>query len=270
MEATGGYQTAVLVALQLEGVSAVAVNAKRAGDTARGLGKRAKTERVDAAMLARMAHDQVNDLHIAPLAEAERTELRSLVTRRRQLLEMRPAERNRLELATNRVAAQIQTHIAWLTDRIKEVERERDDFIRKTPAWQAKKTLLESIKGVGPVVSAILMAELPELGQLDRIKIAALVGVAPMSNDSGQRTGRRVIWGGRTTVRAALYMGTLTASRSNPVIRAFYQRLLQRLLAAGKLKKVALTAAMRKLLTILNAMMRDQKPWSPPPVADAA
>jgi transposase len=184
-------------------------------------------------------------------------QLEALMTRRRQLLDMLTAEGNRLEHAVAPIRREITRHIRWLERRVAAVDRDLDDTIQKSPVWRVKENLLRTAPGVGPVVSRTLLADLPELGQLNRKQIAALVGVAPLARDSGALRGKRVVWGGRAPVRAVLYMGALVAARRNPVIRAFYRRLI----AAGKPKKVALVACMRKLLTILNAMMRTNTTW---------
>jgi transposase len=185
--------------------------------------------------------------------------LQALIARHRQLREMEVAERNRRQTAPPAIAAQIDVHVRWLREQRVVVDREVAHRIQTHPAWRAQATVLQSVPGVGPLLTATLLAELPELGQLDRKQIAALVGVAPVARDSGRWHGPRHISGGRATVRATLYMGALVASRHNPVIRAFYTRLV----GAGKPKKVALTACMHKLLTILNAMARDRAPWRP-------
>jgi transposase len=185
------------------------------------------------------------------------TALDALMTRRRQLLDMLTAERNRLEHAVGPIRRSLVDHIRWLERRVAAADRDLDDTIARSPVWRAKEDLLRSMPGVGPVVSRTLLADVPELGHLNRKQIAALIGVAPLARDSGTLRGKRMVWGGRAPVRAVLYMGALVATRRNPVIRAFYRRLL----AAGKPKKVALIACMRKLLTILNAMMRTSTTW---------
>src|SRR5450756_68581 len=192
-----------------------------------------------------------------PLPDAALQQLEALMTRRRQLLDMLTAEGNRLEHAAAPIRREITRHIRWLERRVAAVDRDLDDTIQKSPVWQAKENLLRTVPGIGPVVSRTLLADLPELGRLNRKNISALVGVAPLARDSGTLRGTRVVWGGRAPVRAVLYMGALVATRRNTVIRAFYLRLV----AAGKPKKVALVACMRKLLTILNAMMRTNTQW---------
>jgi len=192
-----------------------------------------------------------------PLPDAALQALEALMTRRRQLLDMATAERNRLEQASASIRRNITDHLRWLARRVAAVDRDLDDTIQKSPVWRAKEDLLRTVPGIGPVVSRTLLADLPELGQLNRKQIAALVGVAPLARDSGTLRGKRTVWGGRAPVRAVLYMGALVAARRNTVIKAFYVRLI----AAGKPKKVALIACMRKLLTILNAMMRTNTTW---------
>jgi len=194
---------------------------------------------------------------VRPLPDAATQELSALVARRRQLIEMLTAEKNRLRLAAEKVRPNIGAHIRWLEGELLDLEGGLGDVIRSSPVWRERDNLLRSVPGVGPVLSSVLLADLPELGKLSRKEVAALVGVAPLNRDSGLFRGRRQVWGGRSHVRTALYMATLVASRHNPAIKSFYQRLL----SAGKAKKVALTACMRKLLTILNAMMRHQAPW---------
>jgi transposase len=253
LEATGGIETNLLVALSAAGLPAVAINPRQARDFARALGKLAKTDRIDAMVLAEFG--QAVRPEPRPLPDEAALELRDLITRRRQLVEMLTAEKNRLRRARLGVKPNIQAHIRWLEGQVSDLDGDLKQAIQSSPVWREKDNLLRSVQGIGPIVSFNLLASLPELGSLNRKEIAALVGVAPMNRDSGRWRGRRSIVGGRTHVRAVLYMGALSASRSNDSIRPFYQRLL----AAGKPKKVALTACMRKLLTILNAMLRDQQ-----------
>ena len=257
LEATGGMELPVVGELAVAGVELVVVNPRQVRDFARATGKLAKTDALDAQMLARFG--EAVKPAVRPLPDATLMELRGLATRRHQLMKMLTAERNRLRTAPQRVQPQIKEHILWLKRQIKDLDKDLHDSIRSTPLWRAQENLLRSVPGVGPVVSSILLAKLPELGALNRYQIGALVGVAPLNRDSGAMRGKRKIWGGRAPVRAALYMAALVATRCNPVIKTFYERLLQ----AGKPKKVALTACMRKLLTILNVMVRDQCPWSP-------
>jgi transposase len=256
LEATGGYETALVAALAMAGVPVVVANPRQVRDFAKATGQLAKTDRLDAALLALFA-DRVRPTP-RPVPDAALHALTALVARRRQLLEMLGAERNRLEHAHGPVRRSVLQHVRWLERRVSEVDRDLDETIRRSPVWRAKENLLRTVPGIGPVVSRTLLANLPELGALNRKQIAALAGVAPMARDSGTLKGRRVVWGGRAPVRAALYMAALVAARRNLVIRAFYQRLL----AVGKPKKLALTACMRKLLTILNAMVRANAPWA--------
>jgi transposase len=259
VEATGGYERALVAALATAGVPLVVANPRQVRDFARATGQLAKTDRIDAATLALFA-DRVRPAP-RPLPDQLTQALDALLTRRRQLLEMLTAERNRLTPALPAIRRDLHQHIRWLECRLHDVDRDLDDRIQSSPVWRAKDNLLQSVPGVGPVVSRTLLGELPELGTLNRKQIAALVGVAPLARDSGTLRGKRMVYGGRAPVRAALYMAALVASRRNPVIRAFYQHLV----AAGKPKKVALTACMRKLLTILNAMVDTNTTWRTTP-----
>jgi transposase len=263
LEATGGYERAVLASLGAVGLPAVAVNPRQTRDFARAIGRLAKTDTLDAAVLAHFA-EAVHPLP-RPLPDAQAELLRALVIRRRQVVEMLTAERQRLVSTRPPVEEFIQTHIAGLEKELAYLEKELDRTLRQSPLWRTRERLLRSVPGVGPTVAAVLLAELPELGRLDRRQVAALVGVAPLNRDSGQYRGRRCVWGGRARVRATLYMAALVATRWNPVLRSCYQRLL----ASGKAKKVALVACMRKLLTILNAMVRDGTAWQEIPAAHA-
>lgn len=260
LEATGGYERGVVAALGGAGVAVARLNPRQCRDFAKALGVLAKTDKVDARLLCSFAdvlarHPQRDKYLTVPL-EQEREQLRDLMDRRRQLIEMRVAESNRLEQAGKRVAADIRQVLRFLDRRIGTIDHDIDQHLDRHFKDQCK--LLDSVSGVGPVTILTLIAALPELGRLCRRQISKLVGVAPLANDSGQRRGRRQIWGGRGQVRAVLYMAALAAISHNPVIRAFYDRLV----AAGKHKKVALVACMRKLLTILNAMLRDQAMWN--------
>jgi transposase len=257
LEATGGYERAAVAALAAAGVPLVVANPRQVRDFARATGQLAKTDRIDADTLALFA-ERVRP-EPRPLPDEAARALDGLLTRRRQVLGMLVAERNRLTHALPAIRRDITQHIRWLERRLHDVNHDLDQTIRSSPVWRAKENLLRTAPGVGPVVSRTLIGDLPELGTLSRKQIAALVGVAPLARDSGTLKGRRLVWGGRAPVRAALYMGALVASRHNPVIRGFYQRLLR----AGKPKKLALTACMRKLLTILNAMMRTNTGWRP-------
>ncbi|MGH7360397.1 MAG: IS110 family transposase [Candidatus Methylomirabilales bacterium] len=257
LEATGGLERPLVGALAAAGLPVVVVNPRQIRDFAKATGILAKTDALDAAVLAHFAAAVRPTPR--PLPDAATQTLAALVTRRRQLVEMLTAERNRLGSAPRALRAEIQAHITWLKRRLGRLDEDLNQAIRTSPAWRVQDDLLQSVPGVGPVLSRTLLASLPELGTLHRRAIAALVGVAPLNRDSGTCRGRRRVWGGRAAVRAVLYMGALVAVRHNPVLRAFYQRLR----AVGKLPKVALTACMRKLLTILNAMLRQQQPWNP-------
>ena len=255
VEATGGIELPLVGALAAAGLPVVVVNPRQTREFARATGRLAKTDVIDAQVLAQFAEAVRPALR--PLRDAATQQLSSLVTRRRQVIEMLTAEKNRLRTAAPAVRDHIKEHIRWLEGSLSDLDRELGQVIHSSDIWRAQDNLLQSAPGVGPVLSSTLLAALPELGSLNRKEIAALVGVAPLNRDSGTLRGRRTVWGGRSQVRAARYMAALVAARFNPVIRAFYQRLQ----AAGKPKKVALTACMRKLLTILNAMMRHQIPW---------
>jgi transposase len=257
LEATGGYHLAVTAALAAEGLPVVVVNPRQVRDFARSVGRLAKTDSLDAAILAEFADRVRPQVRLIP--DGCTRELQALVTRRRQLVQMMTAEKNRLGVSPPGIQKQIRKHLQWLEKRLAEMNTDLNDTLRSSPVWREQEDLLRSVKGVGPVTSATLLAELPELGTLSRQKIAALVGVAPFNRDSGKWRGRRSIWGGRPRVRATLYMSTLSAIRSNQVIRDFYRRLI----TVGKLKKVAITACMRKLLTILNAMLKHHQAWNP-------
>lgn len=257
LEATGGLELPLVGELLQAQLPVAVVNPRQVRDFAKALGKLAKTDTLDAGVLAQFG--EATKPQPRPLPDAQTQELKALVTRRRQLVEMLTAEKNRLSRATPRLHPQLKEHIQWLEGQLKELDQDLGGLVRTTPVWLAKEQLLKGVSGVGKVLSITLVAELPELGNLDRRQIAALVGVAPFNRDSDMMRGKRTVWGGRSQVRAALYMATLVATRHNPVIKAFYQRLLE----AGKAKKVALTACMRKLLTILNAMIKHQQPWNP-------
>jgi transposase len=255
IEATGGYERGVVAALAAAGIPLVVANPRQVRDFARSTGQLAKTDRIDAQVLALFAERVRPEPRPLP-DEATRT-LTALLARRRQILEMLTAERNRLEHAVPAVRRDLIQHIRWLERRLRDVDHDLDRTVQSSPIWRAKENLLRSLPGVGPVTSRTLIGSLPELGFLNRKQIAALVGVAPLARDSGTLKGKRLVWGGRAPVRAALYMAALVASRRNPALRAFYARLV----AAGKPKKLALTACMRKLLTILNAMVKTNSAW---------
>jgi transposase len=259
MEATGGYEAALACALQASGLPVAVLNPRQARDFARSMGRLAKTDAVDARMLAEMAAVLVRREDLArfvrPVADECQQWLAALVTRRRQLLAMLGSERQRLQITPKKLHPSIEAIIAAIKAQLDDLEAQMVGHVREH--FGQLDELLQSTSGIGPVASATLIAQLPELGRLNRREIAALVGVAPISNDSGNRKGRRRVQGGRFEIRRVLYMATLTAARYNPGIRAFYERLK----AAGKLPKVALVACMRKLLTMLNAMVRTGKPW---------
>ena len=257
MESSGGYQYQATAELAAAGHAVAVVNARQVRDFGRSVGRNAKTDKLDAEILARFG--EAVKPEVRPLPDEDELELRALIRRRDQVVQMITSERNRLRQASPVLRPHIEAHIAWLNEDRGRIDRQIKEFVRSSPVWRDKDELLTSIPGVGEVVSSVLMAELPELGRLNRREIAALVGVAPFNRDSGQFRGTRTTWGGRKSVRSALYMATLAAIRYNPVIKEFYGRLC----GAGKAKKVALTAAMRKLLTIINVMMRDQTPWDP-------
>lgn len=257
LEATGGYETAVTSALVLAGLPVAVVNPRQVRDFAKATGQLAKTDAIDAAVLARFA-DRLQPTP-RPVPEAAQAELLALVTRRQQLVEMLVAERNRLALARPSMKRSLDEHIRWLQARIRDTEQTLQTIIKRSPVWRAHEQLLRSVPGIGPHTASRLLVSLPELGRLSSRAIAKLVGVAPLNADSGQHRGPRRIWGGRAPVRAALYMATVVAVRHNVVLRRYYQRLR----VAGKPAKVALIAAMRKLLSILNAMIKYQQPWQP-------
>lgn len=258
LEATGGVEMTLAAELVACGLPVAVVNPRQVRDFARASGKLAKTDALDARVLAHFA--EAMRPASRPLPDAVAQELGALAARRRQLVEMTTAEKNRLRTASRRIRPKVEEHIRWLEESLADLDRDLGDLICASPIWKDKDELLRSVPGVGPVLSMTLLSGLPELGALNRGEIAALVGVAPFNRDSGTLRGKRKVWGGRAQVRAALYMAALVATRFNPVLSAFYQRLC----AAGKPKKVALTACMRKLLTILNQMVRQNRHWSTP------
>ena len=255
LEATGGLELSLVAALAAAALPVVVVNPRQVRDFARATGKLAKTDSLDAAILAHFA--EAVQPPVRPLRDADTQALNSLAARRHQVMAMRVSEKNRLSAVAPNIRSRIEAHIAWLEQELDDLDKTLKQTLRGSPIWQEKDDLLRSVPGVGPQLSLALLAYLPELGTLDRRQIAALVGVAPYNRDSGTLRGKRTVWGGRGRVRAALYMGALVASRHNPVITDLYQRLL----AAGKPKKLALTACMRKLLTILNSILRHGSPW---------
>jgi transposase len=259
LEATGGYELAAVAALASAGLPVHVVNARQVRDFARSTGRLAKTDALDAQVLARFG--AVVQPAPRPLPDAATRELSALLARRRQLVEMRSAESNRLVTAADAVRRDLRAHIQWLDKRIAELDRELHDRLRASPIWREKENLLRTIPGVGPVLTTTLLADVPELGTLGHKQLAALIGVAPLNRDSGPWRGRRTVWGGRSQVRAVLYMATSVAVRHNPVLKTLYERLLQ----AGKHRRVALVACMRKLLRICNAVIAHQIAWRSQP-----
>jgi transposase len=255
LEATGGLEVPVTGALAEAGLPVVVVNPRHARDFAKATGRLAKTDTLDARGLAHFA--EAVRPPPRPLPEAQAQALSALLTRRRQLVQMLTAERRRLQTAPQQIRADIQAHMTWLARRLARTDDDVAAAIHSSPLWRAKDEILQSTPGVGPILSRTLVAEVPELGILNRQEIAALSGVAPFNRDSGTLRGKRAVWGGRAHVRAVLYMSTLAAVRHNPVLKAFYERLR----AVGNAPKVALTACMRKLLTILHAMLKHRTPW---------
>jgi transposase len=258
LEATGGLQMPLAAALATAGLPLAMVNPRQVRDFARATGRLAKTDRLDAQALAHFA-EAVRPTPY-PLPDVQTQELTALLTRRHQVVEMLTAEKNRRRATRSEAVRQrVQDHIRWLEQELADLDDDLERTLRESPLWREKDNLLRSVPGIGRVVSITLLADLPELGTLSRHQIAALVGVAPLNRDSGRFRGKRMVWGGRARVRAALYMAALTASRYNPIIKAFYNRLC----SAGKARKVALTASMRNLLIILNSMVKHQQTWTP-------
>jgi transposase len=255
LEATGGLERPLVSEIFAARLPMVVVNPRQVRDFARAIGQLAKTDQIDAAVIAHFG-EAVNP-EVRPWPDHLTQQMDALMTRRRQLVQMLAAERNHLVSAPVQVQNYVKEHIVQLEELIKKLDQDIDQMITGSPIWKTKDDLLRSVKGVGPVLSRTLLAELPELGQLSRQEISKLVGVAPLNNDSGKYKGKRSCWGGRASVRGPLYMAALSATRCNPVIKEFYHRLL----AKGKLKKVAIVACMRKMLTILNAMVKSNKPW---------
>ena len=255
LEASGGLELPLVAALATEEAPVVVVNPRQVRDFAKATGKLAKTDSLDAAVLAHFA--EAVRPPVRPLRDADTQVLNSLVARRHQVMTMLVSEKNRLSAAAIAVRPRIETHIAWLERELDDLEKSLRKTLRQSPVWREKDNLLRTVPGVGEQLSLTLLAYLPELGTLDRRQIAALVGVAPFNRDNGTLRGKRTVWGGRARVRAVLYMGALVATRHNPVIRDFYRRLL----AAGKPKKLALTACMRKLLIVLNSILKHRSSW---------
>ena len=258
LEATGGYERQVLASLMGAGIPAVAVNPRQVRDFAKALGKLEKTDKIDARVLARFA--AVVRPQVRPRVPEELDEVLQWLTRRRQLVEMLVAEKNRAQHARGGVLANIRQHIEWLKKRVRDTEKDLKQLLKDAPEWDAKVQLLDDQKGIARVTALMLIAGIPELGTLNRKKIAKLIGLAPLCRDSGTLKGKRSCWGGRPAIRACLYMATLSAIRHHAQIKAFYKRLR----AAGKLPKVAIVACMRKYLVILNALIRDQRAASKP------
>jgi transposase len=254
-EATGGYEMPLYIALSEAKLPVTPVNPRQIRDFARSMGKLAKTDLIDARVIAQFAN-AATELKPKPVPGTQA--LKAVLARHNQLVEMVTMESNRLRVADKTLRDGIEAHIAWLKRQLDDVDGKLKNLIEQNPDYREKDSLLQSTPGVGPTVSASLVAGLPELGNLNRRQIAALVGVAPLNRDSGRHRGKRVVWGGRGRIRAVLYMAALAAARFNPIIRRFYARLVM----AGKAKKVALTACMRKLLAILNAMLRHRTAWS--------
>jgi transposase len=255
LEPTGGFEMLVVAEMTRVGLPVAVVNAKRVRDFARATGQLAKTDKLDAKVLAHFA--SAIRPAVRTLRSEEEEQLTALLTRRRQVVDMLTVEKNRLVTVRAKMRSDIEAHVDWLSASLKELDKEIEDFVKGSPVWKAKDALLQSVPGVGPVTSATMLGMLPELGKLNRQEIAALVGVAPINKDSGKKQGRRRVYGGRADVRSVLYMAALAAKKFNPVLAKFYDRLLKQ----GKEKKVALTACMRKLLVILNSMMRTNEPW---------
>lgn len=257
LEASGRYERPAAAAIAAAGITVSVVNPRQARDFAKAMGRLAKTDKIDSGILARFAAAVGPRPSVLPDEEAQ--VLQAILTRRRQLLEMLTAENNRLQMATPTVAKRIRAHMKWLRKELERTGKDLDEAVEASTTWQENEALLRSVPGVGPILARTLLAELPELGKLDHRRLSALVGVAPFNRDSGTFRGKREVWGGRAPVRATLYMGALVATRHNPVLKEFYGRLL----SAGKPKKVALVACMRKLLSILNAVLRDRSCWRP-------
>ena len=255
LEPTGGFEMLVVAELSQASLPVAVVNGKRVRDFAKATGQIAKTDKLDARVLAHFA--AAIRPEVRKLRTEEEEQLTALLTRRRQILDMLTVEKNRLVTVRAQMRPALQDHIHWLSNNLKELDQEIEEFVKGSPLWKEKDGLLQSVPGVGPVTSATMLGMLPELGLLNRQEIAALVGVAPLNKDTGNKQGKRRIYGGRADVRSVLYMAALSAKKYNPFIRTFYERLIRH----GKEKKVALTACMRKLLVILNAMVRTNQPW---------
>jgi transposase len=258
LESTGGFERSLVAALAASGLAVAVVNPRQTRDFARATGRLAKTDRIDAEVLAHFAEAVRPTPRAVP--EEEAYVFGAILARRRQIVEMITAESNRLGTAPRAVRKRIEAHLRWLEKELKRTDDDLDEAIQESPTWRENAALLRSVPGVGPVLCRTLLAELPELGTLTHKQLAALVGLAPLNRDSGTMRGKRAVWGGRSGVRAALYMAALVATRHNPQVKEFYERLL----SAGKAKKVALVACMRKLLIILNAVLKHRTPWRSP------
>ena len=259
MESTGGLERPLALECGTRQIPTAVMNPRQIRDFARSTGKLAKTDAIDAYSIARFASTVRPEAR--PLPDHQAAHLKALLARRKQLIDIRAAEHLRLNRALGPLLPSLEKHIQFLSQELDDMDREIDDLIKSNSLWKAKYDLLKDVPGIGSVSSFTIVGALPELGALNRKQIAALVGVAPLNRDSGVHRGRRTTWGGRANIRSALYMATMSARKHNPPIKAFYERLL----AAGKPGKVALVACMRKLLTILNAMIRDNAPWNPLP-----
>ncbi len=257
LEATGGLETLAASSLMAVGLAVAVVNPRQVRDFAKSTGRLAKTDSLDAQVIAHFA--EAVQPTPRPGVDDQTQRVAAVLTRRRQLIEMLTAEHNRLRSTRAELKSSVQEHITWLEARIEQLDQDLDQAIKDSPTWRANEDILRSVPGVGRIVASTLMADLPELGKLNRKQISALVGLAPFNNDSGRRRGKRMIWGGRAAVRAVLYMGTLAAIRFNPVIAAFHDRLVEK----GKAAKVVITACMHKLLVTLNAMIRNKTTWQP-------
>lgn len=255
VEATGGLEVPIVAASASAGLPVVAVNPRQVRDFAKATGTLAKTDKLDAHIIAHFA--EAVRPEIRPIKDEMLQGLSELIARRRQLVDMLTAEKNRLKRSSPKVTKDIKAHVVWLEKRLDKTDTDLKNQIKGNPLWRKKCEICQSVPGVGPVLTMSLLANLPEIGQVNSRQIAALVGVAPFNHDSGKHRGRRFVWGGRANVRSVLYMATMTAVRFNPVLKEFYERLLN----AGKKPKVALTACMRKLIIIINAMVRDGVKW---------
>jgi len=258
LEATGGLEVSVVNAMAVKGLPVVVVNARQIRDFAKALGRLAKTDRIDAEVIAQFAEAVRPPLR--PLKDEQTQRLHALNTRRSQLVAMIRSEQNRLHTAPKWTQKEIKAHLKWLKKALEKMDKEISDLIKGSPIWREKDAILQSFKGVGPVTSAILLAAVPELGTIASKPLCALIGVAPLNRDSGQFRGKRAVWGGRSNVRSVLYMATMAAIRFNPMISSFYKRLTE----AGKPHKVAMTACMRKTIVTLNSMIKNQTTWQPP------